>query len=310
MPRVTIMIPTYNQSGYVAQAVASALAQDWPDLEVVVGDDCSTDDTPAALAPFAADPRFRYVRQPRNLGRVGNYRSLLYDHAQGDWALNLDGDDWLCTPDFVSQAMAVALRDSGIVAVTGRMREQHPDGSLHDRKANADLPDIMDGRDVFLQLPEERIALYHAATIYRRADAMAIDFYRRPILSADWESLHRLILTGKVGFVSAPAAVWRWHGQNATSLKNADQVIANLDKILGPYAFARDNKLVDPATLEKWFAAMLHRRAVIDAYAFAKRGDMAAYHAYMRRIGELSPSIRRRVAHTPKILVKRLLHML
>jgi len=53
---VTIMIPTYNQAEYIGEAIASALAQTYPVLEVLVGDDASTDDTPQIIARFLHDP--------------------------------------------------------------------------------------------------------------------------------------------------------------------------------------------------------------------------------------------------------------
>ena len=45
LPRVSIMIPTYNQEGYIAQAIESAMGQDYSNLEIVVCDDCFTDHT-------------------------------------------------------------------------------------------------------------------------------------------------------------------------------------------------------------------------------------------------------------------------
>jgi glycosyltransferase involved in cell wall biosynthesis len=63
MPRVSAVIATYNTARYVGEAVESVLQQSMDDLELVVVDDGSTDDTPAVISKFKSDPRLRYVRQ-------------------------------------------------------------------------------------------------------------------------------------------------------------------------------------------------------------------------------------------------------
>ena len=66
--RCRIAIPTHNRARLIARAVRSALDQSHTDLDVVVVDDGSTDDTAKVLAPFLEDPRFCYVRLARNVG--------------------------------------------------------------------------------------------------------------------------------------------------------------------------------------------------------------------------------------------------
>ena len=79
LPLISVMIPTYNQPQYIAQAVESALAQDYEKLEIVVSDDSTNDATEKLLQPYLADKRFSYFRNPAQLGRVANYRKLLFD---------------------------------------------------------------------------------------------------------------------------------------------------------------------------------------------------------------------------------------
>src|SRR5713101_4384631 len=61
-PAVSVVIATYNYGRFLAGAVASALAQTRRELELIVVDDGSTDDTPAVLRPYLADSRVRYLR--------------------------------------------------------------------------------------------------------------------------------------------------------------------------------------------------------------------------------------------------------
>src|SRR4051812_30904249 len=77
-PLISIGVPAYNGARHIAEALESALAQDYTPLEVIVVDDASTDDTETICRRFAAaDRRIRYVRNGRNLGAVANFRCVL-----------------------------------------------------------------------------------------------------------------------------------------------------------------------------------------------------------------------------------------
>lgn len=92
MSRVSVVIPTYQRSALVVEAIESALAQPWPDLEVVVVDDGSTDGTVDALAArYGADPRVRVLRKEN--GGTASARNAGLDAATGTFIALLDSDD-------------------------------------------------------------------------------------------------------------------------------------------------------------------------------------------------------------------------
>jgi glycosyltransferase involved in cell wall biosynthesis len=101
-PAVAICIPTFNQADYLPAAVESALAQRYDgQLEVWVGDDASTDVTPAVLARLGdAHPQLRVCRQPRNVGIAVNVTSLLR-RPRTELIVRLDSDDEL-EPGFLA----------------------------------------------------------------------------------------------------------------------------------------------------------------------------------------------------------------
>lgn len=96
MPKFSVLIPSYNRPEFLRIAVASALASDYPDFEVVVSDDCSPRQAEirAVLAPLLADPRLRYHEQPTNLREPAN-RGFLQEVARGEWLVYLGDDDTL-----------------------------------------------------------------------------------------------------------------------------------------------------------------------------------------------------------------------
>ncbi len=114
MPKVSVIIPCFNQGAYLDEAVDSVLAQTFEDLEIVVVDDGSTD--PATVAKLAAyeRPKTRVVHTP-NLGLPGA-RNLGIRESRGAYLLPLDADDRIA-PTYVEQAAAVldASPGTGIV---------------------------------------------------------------------------------------------------------------------------------------------------------------------------------------------------
>src|SRR5947208_6072670 len=91
MPRVTVFIPTYNRARLLPHAISGVLQQTFGDLRLVVSDNASTDETPDVVAQFD-DPRLEYVRQPENLGLLGNHNWFL-ERVDTDYALILPDDD-------------------------------------------------------------------------------------------------------------------------------------------------------------------------------------------------------------------------
>ncbi len=104
MPLVSICVPTYNRSHYLADAIASVLAQDLEDFELIVCDDGSQDNTPDLMASLT-DPRIRYLRHDTNIGKSNNMISG-FRVAQGRYFIKFDDDDRL-TPHFLSKTVAI-----------------------------------------------------------------------------------------------------------------------------------------------------------------------------------------------------------
>lgn len=95
-PEVSVVVITYNDAKNLPRAVRSVLRQSLRNVEVIVSDDCSRDDTPrVAQALVAADPRVRYTRLERNSGGCGVPRNEGLRHARAPFVMFLDSDDEL-----------------------------------------------------------------------------------------------------------------------------------------------------------------------------------------------------------------------
>lgn len=104
---VSILIPCFNSTRWIDQAIESALAQTWPDIEVIVVDDGSTDDSVERIASFG--DRIRWEAQPNQGSNPTRNRLLML--ARGSWVQFLDADDYLLADKVEQQAGIAADRD-------------------------------------------------------------------------------------------------------------------------------------------------------------------------------------------------------
>lgn len=115
-PSVSVVIPCFNYGRFVEQAIRSALNQEGVDLDVIVVDDCSTDNSRDVVREVAArDPRVRLIVHDRNRGPVDTFNDGLAV-ATGEYIVRLDADDLLC-PGALARAAAVgeALPRVGLI---------------------------------------------------------------------------------------------------------------------------------------------------------------------------------------------------
>lgn len=115
-PKFSVLIPTRDRSDTLASTIGSCVAQPHDNLEIIVSDNHSIDDTEQVVRSFA-DPRVRYVRPPRPLSMTSNFEFLL-SHVDSGYVLHLGSDDMLL-PDAVARVHRI-IADTGTKAVTSR----------------------------------------------------------------------------------------------------------------------------------------------------------------------------------------------
>jgi CRISPR system Cascade subunit CasB len=111
VPRFSVIVPAYQVQAYLHACLESVLSQSYPDLELIVVDDCSPDACGAIADEFAArDPRVRAVHLPGNQG-LGPARNAGMERADGDYLVFLDGDDTLAP--HALRAIADRIKETG-----------------------------------------------------------------------------------------------------------------------------------------------------------------------------------------------------
>jgi hypothetical protein len=193
--RVSVVVLNYNYARFVGEAIESALAQTCADVEVVVVDNGSTDDSLAVIARYA--DQVRVVRQPVNIGQGQGY-NLGFEASRGEWIVWLDADDRL-DPDCVDVCLGLADARTSKVQFPLRLID------AHGHALGGVVPFLRHHGDVVPIV--RRFGHYGgppgSGNLYRRS-AVAPYF---PVTPADWP-----IGTDTVPFIVAP-----FHGTVADS---------------------------------------------------------------------------------------------
>lgn len=127
MEKISVIVPTYNNAAYLPRCLESLMNQTYTDLEIIVVDDGSADNTPEVLRQFVReDRRIRAIRKEN--GGVTSARLRGVAESTGAWITFVDGDDWI-DPDMYMRLMNNALHYGADISHCGQ-RMEYPDGRV------------------------------------------------------------------------------------------------------------------------------------------------------------------------------------
>jgi|SRR5579859_7120728 len=232
-PRVTLLIPCYNYGRYIPQALGSLLGQTLADLELIVIDDASTDNTPEVLARYSDDPRVRVVRHTTNQRHIASYNEGLA-MARGTYIGIVSADDYCLRGDALERQVAIFENNPTVGMVYSAHSMLDPDGSLT-IVAHGDRDAVRPGLDEFRSLLWGNYIL-HSGTLLRRDVLDALGPYDAELpQSGDWDFWLRASAISDVGYIAEPLYVYRLHPTNMQSKgispeQQAMQNVRTLDK--------------------------------------------------------------------------------
>ncbi len=233
VPRVSVVMPAYNADRYIGQAVESVLGQAEPDLELVVVDDGSADQTAAVVRDAAAvDPRVRLVQQP-NSGKPAIARNRGIRESRGEIISFLDADD-LWHPEKLRCGLRFLDEQPGIDLVFHDVEFMDERGSLSGRRclgstdfAHQVLTSSRPLADGMFWCSEKALFFFICSkitTIFPSAAMIRRDrLFREPVFFAedvvageDVDLWFRIIKTGGIGFIDKALSGYRIHTQSVT----------------------------------------------------------------------------------------------
>jgi glycosyltransferase involved in cell wall biosynthesis len=163
MPRVSVIMNVRNGASFLREALDSVVAQTFPDWELIVWDDCSTDDSSIIVAEYR-DPRIRYFLSSEETP-LGEARNNAIRQAKGEWLAFLDQDDvWL--PRKLQQQMALADDQTGLIY--GRAIQFYPSGEERDYDYAHEFQPLPEG-SIFTQLFTQACFIAMSSAVLRRS---------------------------------------------------------------------------------------------------------------------------------------------
>lgn len=285
---VSVIVPCYNYAGYLAAAVTSALDQRDANIEVIIVDDASTDESLVVAHSLAEhDPRVRVIKHTVNQGPVGTFNDGLAV-ARGDYLIRLDADD-LLTPGSVARSTALAEAFPSVSLVYGH--PVHFSGPTLPRHRNRPRSWTVWSGTSWLELRCRRgVNCITSPEVLMRASVVRrIGGQRALAHTHDMEMWFRLALHGDVGWISGADQAWHREHESSLSAREVD-VLTDLDERSKAFdELFRDRVSPGRARLYQLARNALANEAVARAsQAFSSgRGDSSEVSDYLRYASSL-----------------------
>lgn len=225
-PLVTIGIPTYNRADdFLRDAVQSALDQTYPNIEVIISDNCSSDDTENVIKSFK-DPRIRYIRHNVNIGANNNFNYCL-KQAKGTYFLLLHSDDMI-DRDFIETCMNASEGNHEIGVIRTGIRLIDEDSNLIIERTNQ--VGGCSNEDFILGWFANKTGFYFCSTLYNTSRLKKIGgFYSKTNLYQDAVAIVKLAFQyGRVDVFDVKASFRKQSISYGSNAKVADWCIDRL----------------------------------------------------------------------------------
>jgi GT2 family glycosyltransferase len=283
-PLVSVVVPTYNRTRFLGEAVGSALAQTYPNIAITIADDASQEDVESFVKAHFLDPRVRYERNPVNLGMGANTWGALA-RATGKYVATVHDDD-VWEPDFLAtlipplesdESLSVAYCDHAIIDEAGTL-----DAAIADDNTRLWKRDQLSRGVVRPLTPHLQTIPSAMGAVFRKS---AIDWQDFPAeVGTHYDSWLGYLAARTGGGWYEPRRLTRYriHGQSET---NSWQSPAGRLRALRQSEFVLRRQLADPAmsamrgSLESEYV----RKVLSFASVLVETGEPAEARALLRR---------------------------
>lgn len=204
--KISVIITLYNVEKYVRQCLDSVVNQSYKDLEIILVDDCGTDNTMHIVSCYK-DERIKVIHHPCNMG-AGQARKTGIEAATGDYIITVDADDWLSL-DFIEKLVENA-KDTDADIVSGGMTIVH-DSEYQEIKRF--LPRISTGMKKFEDYNNQKI-IFLANKIVKREMYDKVPYSTRKYCEDTPVIVPLLYYANMVSYVDTQGYFYRQHSES------------------------------------------------------------------------------------------------
>jgi glycosyltransferase involved in cell wall biosynthesis len=216
MPKISVCLPTFNGSKYLAEAIDSVLSQSVQDIELVIGDDGSSDETRQLVEGHAGrDSRINYVFNPQNIGYLRNTNAIL-KRCSGQYIKTFAQDDAF-EPGCFERLLNALETHPGVQLACVSRRHVDENGVGEHIQHKFDASGVYPGKDVIkLYLKEFLNRTGNPSQMFFRRQAGVSSFNAAYYHSADTEFGLRLLEGGDYYYIAEPLLRYRVHKETTT----------------------------------------------------------------------------------------------
>lgn len=216
MPKVSVIIPTYNREDYISETIQSVLDQTHKDFEVIVIDDGSTDNTKEKLAPFLKN--IKLLEQNNSERAVARNNGI--KNSSGKYIAFLDSDD-IWTPNKLEKQIDILDSKKDIILAYGQCERINEKGKKI--KTAKRQREGYNG-NVFEKLLYRNFVVSATSVIRRDYFEKTKGFETKYVPYEDWEFWIRYSLLGDFYFVNEPLGFYRIHSAQSVKLASAEKI--------------------------------------------------------------------------------------
>lgn len=223
---VSICIPVYNHEITLRETLLSAIHQSYENIEIVIVDDCSSDNSMKVISQFH-DPRMRVYRNEHNLGMVGNWNKTL-SLARGEFVLMLHGDDRLYVTS-IEKKVDLMNADKDVMLAFSASMVINEDSVILLERHPFKTKRVIDGKWLALKSYRSRNIYGEPGNVMFRAEVARQlgGFADNTIYATDWDLWLRCSCLGKVAYSNEVLMEYRITQTNVTSKTLAKEMLAD-----------------------------------------------------------------------------------
>ena len=298
LPLVSIIITSFNRDKWIEKAIQSVIDQDYENLEIIISDNNSTDNSDKIIKKFCTDKRVRYTRNDTNIGMLSNFKKASEALASGLLVAYVSSDDYLVNSHFISEAVAKFKEYNNLIVFSAVSKNYHHNSKTeahntsYNYKVNHHLFNkLIKGNVVFDTFQHAHILNFGGSVFYRN-DLLASGIFSEPNTTfADLQTILLLSLKGDFYFSDKVSYIQTFHDNNSSgAYADAEKSLLNLSFAEIPFEAARKINFIKEADLNNWFSNILKPFIFRSMIAFLKN-DKNEYKKYVGIVSKKYPKI-------------------
>lgn len=249
--KISVVITTYNRRKFLEKAIDSVFSQTYKNIEIIVIDDASKDDTAEYMKKFEKNKRVKFIKNTENKGCGENRKIGVLEYATGEYINFLDDDDLFINKEYFEQAIKLFNQNKKLSMVCAPHVVYN---TLDDSKSNKKFPynKAVDNKEFFLNFGNEKFPKPIISVAIIKREALEFAEYQNMEILNDTTIFLRALLYGPMGFIKETSAQYLVHGNNISFSCNVNFIIQNLEEKYKVYKLIEKHFDFDESKRKDW----------------------------------------------------------